>query len=54
MPAPRSSGPRQRPPSKTPAERGEEFAATQRKLKDEAAARREAAAKAAEKDGKKG
>ena len=37
--------PPQRPPrakSKTPAERSEEFTATQRRLKDEATARREA------------
>jgi hypothetical protein len=34
-----------RPKSKTPAERAEEFTATQRRLKDEAAARRQAAAK---------
>ncbi|HEV2062671.1 MAG TPA: hypothetical protein VGR12_07445 [Solirubrobacteraceae bacterium] len=38
-----------RPKSKTPAERAEEFSATQRRLKDEAAARREAR----EPDGKK-
>ena len=35
-----------RPKSKTPAERAEEFTATQRRLKEEAAARRNAAAKA--------
>ncbi|HEX8121037.1 MAG TPA: hypothetical protein VF549_07205 [Solirubrobacteraceae bacterium] len=34
-----------RPKSKTPAERAEEFTATQRRLKDEATARRAAAAK---------
>ena len=34
-----------RPKSKTPAERAEEFTATQRRLKDEATARRDAAAK---------
>lgn len=34
-----------RPKSKSPAERSEEFSATQRKLKEEAAARRDAAAK---------
>jgi hypothetical protein len=38
-----------RPKSKSPAERSEEFTATQRKLKEEAAARREAAAKDAKK-----
>ena len=32
-----------RPKSKTPAERAEEFTATQRRLKDEATARRDAA-----------
>jgi hypothetical protein len=32
-----------RPKSKTPAERAEEFTATQRRLKEEASARREAA-----------
>jgi hypothetical protein len=35
----------QRPRSKSPAERAEEFTDTQRRLKEEAAARREAAAK---------
>lgn len=43
-------GQRPQPPSrrssKTPAERSEEFSATQRRLKEEAAQRREAAAKA--------
>ena len=39
----------QRPKSKTPAERSEEFSATQRRLKDEAAARREAASKSKKK-----
>jgi hypothetical protein len=34
-----------RPKSKTPAERAEEFTATQRRLKDEAKARRDDAAK---------
>jgi hypothetical protein len=38
-----------RPKSKTPAERAEEFTATQRRLKDEATARRAAAAKDAAK-----
>lgn len=33
-----------RPKSKTPAERAEEFTSTQRRLKEEATARREAAA----------
>ncbi|HEX2084820.1 MAG TPA: hypothetical protein VHF89_03990 [Solirubrobacteraceae bacterium] len=42
-----------RPKSKTPAERAEEFSATQKRLKDEATARREAAAKGAGKSGKK-
>jgi hypothetical protein len=36
-----------RPKSKTPAERAEEFTATQRRLKEEATARRDAAAKGA-------
>jgi hypothetical protein len=35
--------PRPKPRSATPAERSEEFAATQRRLKEEAAARREKA-----------
>jgi len=35
--------------SKSPAERAEEFTATQRRLKDEATARREAAARDAKK-----
>lgn len=39
-----------RPKSKTPAERAEEFTATQRRLKEEATARREAAAKKAARD----
>ena len=39
-----------RPKSKTPAERAEEFTATQRRLKDEATARRDAGRKG---DGKK-
>ena len=34
-----------RPKSKTPAERAEEFTATQRRLKEEATARRDAASK---------
>jgi hypothetical protein len=34
-----------RPKSKTPAERAEEFTSTQRRLKEEATARREAASK---------
>ena len=38
-----------RPRSKTPAERAEEFTATQRRLKDEATARREGKAKDAKK-----
>ena len=38
-----------RPKSKTPAERAEEFTATQRRLKDEATARRTSAAKDAPK-----
>ena len=38
-----------RPKSKTPAERAEEFTATQRRLKDEATARRDAAAKGGDK-----
>ena len=37
------SPPNQRPKSKTPAERAEEFTATQRRLKQEAADRRAAA-----------
>jgi len=37
-----------RPKPKTPAERGEEFAAEQRRLKQEAAERRDAAARKAE------
>ena len=36
-----------RPKSKTPAERAEEFTATQRRLKEEATARRDAASKGA-------
>ena len=40
-----------RPRSKTPAERAEEFTATQRRLKDEATARRDAAAKNTKKKG---
>jgi hypothetical protein len=45
--------PRQQQPrakSKTPAERAEEFTATQRRLKEEAAARRNAAKSAPPKD----
>ncbi len=49
-------GPPARPPrpkSKTPAERSEEFSATQRRLKEEATKRREAASKGAGKGKKK-
>ena len=40
-----------RPKSKSPAERAEEFTATQRRLKEEAAARRDSASKGAKKKG---
>jgi hypothetical protein len=40
-----------RPPKKTPAERGEEFATAQRKLKQEAADRRAAAKAQADRPG---
>ena len=42
-----------RPKSKTPAERAEEYTAVQRQLKEEAAARREAASKGTSKGRKK-
>jgi hypothetical protein len=42
-----------RPKSKTPAERSEEFTATQRRLKEEAAARREGSGKDAGKKKKR-
>ncbi|HEX2087080.1 MAG TPA: hypothetical protein VHF89_15475 [Solirubrobacteraceae bacterium] len=42
-----------RPKSKTPAERAEEYSAIQRQLKEEAAARREAASKGSGKGRKK-
>ncbi len=41
----KSTPPRQAAKSKSPAERAAEFTATQRKLKEEATARREAAAR---------
>ena len=41
----KSTPPRQSAKSRSPAERAAEFTATQRKLKEEATARREAAAK---------
>ena len=47
----KSKPPRPTAKSKSPAERSEEFTATQRKLKEEASARREAAAKSG--DGRK-
>jgi hypothetical protein len=43
--ADRQSAASKRPPRKTPAERSEEFDAEQRRLKDEATARRKAAKK---------
>ena len=41
----KNTPPRQAAKSKSPAERAAEFTATQRRLKDEASARRDAAAK---------